>query len=231
MQFFGRIKDIQPAGIDGVIIYFHGDTLTDKNDAVQAMARGLKGRRLSWIKSLIAGYDSLLVLFDLQRADTHLVYGTLRQTSPREATQDEHSHYELPVWYGASGADDFAVISEKTGLGKADIISLHANQTFKVFTVGFSPGFAYMGELDEALRCPRLASPRKKVPAGAVAIADRQTAVYPNASPGGWNLLGRCPLPLFKADGSQPVTLRAGDTVTFTEIDEATFKELSDAHG
>lgn len=231
MRFFGRIKDIQPAGIDGVIIYFSGDTLTDKNDAVQALARGLRAQRLMWLKSLIAGYDSLLVLFDLQRADVHLVYRTLKNTQPREAGADEHSHYELPVWYGAPSANDIAVVSEKTGLSEDEVIATHLRQQYRVFTVGFSPGFAYMGETSESLSCPRLESPRKKVPAGAVAIADRQTAVYPNESPGGWNLLGLCPLPLFKADGSQPITLRAGDTVNFVQVDEATFRELADKHG
>lgn len=230
MQLFGSIKAIEPAGIDGMIIYFNGESLTDQNNAVQGMARGLKAAALPWVKALIAGYDSLLVLYDLQRADSHKVYQTLRNIAPQVEQPGEHDHHTLPVWYGAPEANDLATIAAHTGLSQERIIALHSGQDYRVFTVGFSPGFGYMGELDPQLSCPRLDSPRTRVPAGAVAIADRQTAIYPSASPGGWHLLGLCPLPLYRPDASQAVTLKAGDTVAFEAIDEFTFRELYDAH-
>ena len=92
-----------------------------------------------------------------------------------------------------------------------------------MYAIGFAPGFAYLGEVDERIATPRLATPRQNVPAGAVGIADRQTAVYPAQSPGGWNLIGRCPLQMFAPHSAEPMPVRVGDRVRFEAIDRATY--------
>ena len=225
MEAFGAVRDIQPAGIDGLIVYFDGATLTQANQAVQNMKSAIREDNPIWLKALIPGYDTLLVLFNLNLADSHTVYQELRSVKPAQHTAASGQRHRLAVWYGAPQASDFDIIRRHSGLSDEQIITQHTSQPFTVFTVGFAPGFAYMGELPDTLHCPRLDSPRKKVPAGAVAIADAQTAVYPAASPGGWNLLGLCPEPLFNPDWAQPVKLQAGDTVEFYAITEAQYRE------
>ena len=103
---------------------------------------------------------------------------------------------------------------------------MHSNQSYQVYAIGFAPGFAYLGEVDPLLQMPRLSTPRAKVPRGAVAIADRQTAVYPAQSPGGWNLIGLCPTPMFTPDASPVMPVAVGDEVRFVAIDEAEFLRL-----
>jgi KipI family sensor histidine kinase inhibitor len=104
------------------------------------------------------------------------------------------------------------------------VIELHSAREYRVGAIGFAPGFAYLGELDARLALPRRATPRVRVPAGSLAIAERQTAVYPQASPGGWHLLGRCAWPLFDAQRDPPCPLRVGDRVRFLPIDAAAWR-------
>ena len=105
---------------------------------------------------------------------------------------------------------DLAEVAQACGLGVAEVIALHSAVEYRVGAIGFAPGFAYLGELDSRLQLPRRATPRTRVPAGSLAIAERQTAVYPQASPGGWHLLGRCPLSLFDSpeNAAQPAGYR-----------------------
>ena len=105
-------------------------------------------------------------------------------------------------------------------------IDLHCATEYRVYAIGFAPGFAYLGEIDERLAAPRLATPRLKVPTGAVAIADRQTAVYPAPSPGGWNLIGLCPTPMFNPQQVPHMPVNVGDRVQFYPIDQAQYVTL-----
>ena len=132
---------------------------------------------------------------------------------------------EIPVWYGAPHASDLSVVSKKTSLSIDEIIELHTSVTYKVYAVGFAPGFAYMGDIPEAMNCARLGTPRKRVPKGAVAIADRQTAVYPSESPGGWNLLGITSFDmLLHSEEHSESRLKAGDIVKFVSITEQEYR-------
>jgi KipI family sensor histidine kinase inhibitor len=111
-----------------------------------------------------------------------------------------------------------AMVAAETGLTPRDVVDLHAGTTYEVLFLGFAPGFAYLGELPEALRLPRLATPRPRVPAGSVAIAGAMTAVYPHPSPGGWRLLGRTDAAVFDAASSAAARLRPGDRVRFVPV-------------
>ena len=107
-----------------------------------------------------------------------------------------------------------------------ELIDLHTGTTYHAYANGFAPGFCYLGEIPEKIATPRLATPRRQVPAGSVAIADRQTAIYPIASPGGWNLLGRCPTPLFDRRSAPPATINVGDRVRFKAIEREEYLAL-----
>ncbi|MDO6568058.1 allophanate hydrolase subunit 1 [Alteromonas sp. 1_MG-2023] len=231
MHPFGDIKQIVPAGLDAILLYFAGDTVDIANARCQQWQHAISNLKLPWLKECVPAYDSLLLSFDAYKVDSHYVYQMLRSLAAQETTMskrnacaDSGKAHEIPVWYGAETANDLALVGQKTGLSEQSIIDAHSSMTYKVYAVGFAPGFAYMGNVPEALNCARLETPRKQVPKGAVAIADAQTAIYPSSSPGGWHLLGLCPLNLI--DTSHNALLKVGDNVTFAPISEQEFRDL-----
>ena len=127
---------------------------------------------------------------------------------------------ELPIWYAG---EDLATVAAACDLSGSEVIALHSGVEYRVGAIGFAPGFAYLSELDGRLALPRRSTPRTHVPAGSLAIAERQTAIYPQASPGGWHLLGRCPWSLFDWQAAQPCRLALGDRVRFVAIDQHTY--------
>ena len=125
---------------------------------------------------------------------------------------------EIPVCYGGGFGPDLGDIASHGGLSPAQVIGLHSGASYLVHAIGFSPGFAYLGGLPEKIHTPRRATPRTQVPAGSVGIGGAQTAVYPFATPGGWNILGRTPLKMFDAFREEPAILKPGDRVRFRAI-------------
>ena len=133
----------------------------------------------------------------------------------------------IPVCYDAAFAPDLAEVADLHQLSIAEVVRLHSQAIYKVYMIGFIPGFAYLGGMDGRLATPRKATPRKRVPAGAVGIAGQQTGVYPMDTPGGWQIIGQTPLKMFDRDRGQPSLLKAGDMVVFKAIDIQEFNELS----
>lgn len=132
--------------------------------------------------------------------------------------------HELPTWYDPSVGPDLERVAGHTGMSVEKVIERHAGTDYRVFALGFAPGFAFMGLLDACLEMPRLATPRKWVPVNSVAIAGRQTAAYPAVTPGGWNLLGRTSVRLFDRDRDGFSLLKVGDRVRFVPVDRHTFE-------
>ena len=149
--------------------------------------------------------------------------GKLSVSTSIGAASGEGNLVTLPVYYSLESGPDLEIIAERGAISVEQVIEIHQQQEYRVYAIGFAPGFAYLGEVDERIAAPRLATPRQKVPRGAVAIADRQTAVYPAVSPGGWNLIGLCPQRMFDpaADPSMPV--KVGDRIRFSAIDREQF--------
>jgi inhibitor of KinA len=133
---------------------------------------------------------------------------------------------EIPVCYGGELGPDLEKVAAKRKLKPERVIELHSSQTYRAYFLGFAPGFAYLGDLPDSLATPRLATPRKRVPVGSVGIAGKQTAVYPFATPGGWNLLGRTPLRMFQAEREPMELLDVGDEVRFHAITREEFSVL-----
>jgi KipI family sensor histidine kinase inhibitor len=135
--------------------------------------------------------------------------------------------WQVPVCYDGEYAPDLAEVAAACGVTMEQAIEIHCSRSYVVYVVGFSPGFPYMGDVDERLALPRRAEPRQRVPAGSVAIATRYTAIYPQSTPGGWHIIGRTPVRLFDETWPVPALCAPGDTVRFYRVDQARFETLA----
>ena len=177
---------------------------------------------------LVPSYTTLMVHYDLTALSPaqarELIDQALTDLQPQ--AQGSGQCHVLPVWYDLSVGPELALLSQRSGLSVDDVIHRHSAHEYQVFALGFAPGFAFMGLVDEILATPRLNTPRKRVAAGSVGIAERQTAAYPVVSPGGWNLIGRTPAKLFDRERDGYSLMQPGDTVRFEPVDHAEFIKL-----
>lgn len=218
---------VEVAGENSLIVYFESDDRRLNNKMVMLLAGSLTDFAPDWLIDITPAYHSLLVTFDPYVTDFLSVKSFLRTcdlTAVRTSPDKQHIH--IPVFYGHPKLNDLPRIAKARGITTDEVIKLHSAKVYRVFAVGFAPGFAFLGDVDERISMPRLSTPRKRVPKGAVGIADQQTAVYPNASPGGWNIIGLSPFRFFDPDAAQPLALKVGDDVSFEAISEKEFVQL-----
>jgi len=184
----------------------------------QALASQLRDSG-DWLE-VIPGIDSVVLQFDAATYDGDDVRQTIESALAAgiEPLQISQSLVEIPVIYGGEYGPDLNALCEKIGLTADDVIALHTGREYTVDMIGFTPGFAFIGDLDERLRVPRRKEPRQRVEAGSVGIADERTGLYAMASPGGWTIIGRTPSRLFDPNAEQPFVLGAGTRVRFTAI-------------
>lgn len=201
------------------------------NENVRKLLRLLEVEPVAGVRNLHPAYCSLLIKFDALRMRHEELEAILRRYLERldEVKLPEPRRVEIPVSYGGEFGPDLAEVRALRGLTEAQAIELHASVEYLVYFLGFVPGFAYLGELPEELVTPRLAVPRRRVAAGSVGIAGNQTGVYPFATPGGWRLLGRTPVEMFRADREGLSLLSIGDRVRFMPISRDRFAELERA--
>lgn len=227
MTNFPRI-DIAAEG--ALILYLDSQPSPQLADTIAALLPQVRAALGDALVDLIPSYHSILVQYQPLITDHFAVRSQLQQILSRQLSQqdtDETSKLvKLPVWYSEESGPDLAQLAENAGLNTEQVIELHQQSQYRVYAIGFAPGFAYLGEVDKRIAAPRLTTPRKKVPTGAVAIADRQTAVYPAPSPGGWNLIGLCPQLMFDKSAQPPMPVRVGDKVQFYAIDKTEFLRL-----
>lgn len=227
MTNFPRI-DI--AGEGALILYPDSQASPQLAATIAALLPQIKTALGEALVDLIPSYNSVLVQYQPLLTDHFAVRSQLQQILSRQLSQqdgnDSGKLVKLPVWYSQESGPDLAMLADNAGLSMEQVIELHQQSQYRVYAIGFAPGFAYLGEVDERIAAPRLATPRKKVPTGAVAIADRQTAVYPAPSPGGWNLIGLCPQRMFDKSAQPPMPVEVGDKVQFYAIDKAEFLRL-----
>jgi inhibitor of KinA len=193
------------------------------NRRVHALARALVEHPLPGLGEAVPSYRSLLVHYDplyLSHAEVE-AYVAEALRGCEDTPLPEPRLVEIPTVYGGERGPDIGFVAEHNGLTVADVIRLHAEATYTVYMLGFTPGFPYLGGLPDALATPRLETPRKRVPAGSVGIAGTQTGVYPLATPGGWRLIGWTPVVLFDPTRTPPALLQPGDRVRFVPTEEA----------
>ena len=169
------------------------------------------------VLEVVPGMNNLTLVFDPVEADRDELTSRLQEAwHAASQTPAAGREVEIPVQYGGEFGPDLGAVANHTGLSVREVIERHSGGEYVVFFLGFQPGFAYMGGLEQALHTPRRASPRLEVPAGSVGIGGEQTGIYPATSPGGWQLIGRTELPLFDPTRRPPSLLQPGDRVRFT---------------
>lgn len=200
-------------------VTFFGDCallaeVTDSSTA-QHLRRVLLEEQVAGVRELVPGYDTLLIEFDPLILDAARMARRLPKLLERAPTTSEGREHEIGVYYGG---EDLKEVAHLTGLEIAEVIQCHCAPLYSVAFLGFSPGFPYLIGLDTKLRLPRLKSPRIRVPSGSVAIADEFTGIYPQATPGGWRVLGHTDALLFDVAHKQPALLMPGDKVRFRPL-------------
>lgn len=192
-----------------------------------ALRRARREGRLPGLIETVPTFRSLLVQYDPTRTTRREMEAlVLAEIDTAGEAAEEGASWRLPVCYDPDFGPDIDELCRARDIGRDRLIELHAGGSYYIHMLGFMPGFAYMGGLPAALEMPRRAEPRLRVPAGSVAVAGRLTTVYPWESPGGWHIIGRCPVPLFDLKREPPVLLSAGDRVTFAAIGRADFDDL-----
>ena len=221
----------QPASDQSLLVYFGARISLESHGKVVRLLRLLQSEPVAGIRNLHPAYCSLLIKFDGLRFTHEDVEAILRNYLDRlqSVPVPEPREKEIPVCYGGNFGPDLADVCALHGMTPAQVVELHTSVTYTVYFLGFVPGFAYLGELPDALVTPRLTVPRRSVPAGSVGIAGKQTGVYPFATPGGWRLLGRTPTKMFRSDENALSFLTIADRVRFTPISPEEFLALEKA--
>jgi len=226
-------QTISVAGENSLIVYFGDKPGAVIASQVAQTAQQLRESLSQVLIDLIPSYASLLVIYNPLQTDHNAVRKSIRQALSHltddaisESNKAQGSLVSLPVYYSTESGPDLQALADGAGLTTEQVIAIHQQTEYRVYAIGFAPGFAYLGEVDPRIAAPRLATPRQKVPRGAVAIADRQTAVYPAQSPGGWNLIGLCPQRMFDPNANPTMPVQVGDRVRFEGIDKQTFLDL-----
>jgi KipI family sensor histidine kinase inhibitor len=216
---------IRLVGDQGLLVEY-GDAIDlEVNRKVRAMGAALKAREVPGLREIIPTYRSLLLLYDpVVTSPARLERVLARAEEALEGLEPPVAKtVEIPVCYGGEMGPDLDFVARHCGLGAQEVIRLHSAPVYRIYMMGFTPGFPFLGGLPEALVTPRLETPRTHVPAGSVALAANQTGIYPVASPGGWRIIGRTPLRLFDPRRPDPFLFRAGDSLRFVPITEEEF--------
>ena len=206
---------------DSALCVIFGDEISEKiNDRVRAFARAVEDARIPGVVETVPAYCAVTVHYAPERIGYlrlyERLYGLLETA---EAGAPEPGRVlSVPVLYGGDHGPDLAFVARHAGLTEAEAVALHTAPDYRVYMLGFLPGFCYLGGLDERLHTPRLTTPRVRIPAGAVGIAGGQTGIYPLPSPGGWQLIGQTPLRLYDPHRETPILLEAGMTLRFYAV-------------
>lgn len=218
---------LHPLGDHGVVIQLGKDISTEIQRAVQTVTAFLESHPTNWIIEYLPAYTTVAIFYDPMKVPFSsdvlpydYVCSQLKHwlTKLKPADFVSQKVVEIPVCYGGAFGPDLAFVAKHNGLTPNQVIEIHTSGNYLVHMIGFAPGFPYIGGMSEKIAAPRRASPRLKIPAQSVGIAGKQTGMYPIETPGGWQIIGRTPIPLFRPNNQTPSLLQAGDRVKFKPI-------------
>jgi inhibitor of KinA len=210
---------VRHAGDSAIVADFPPRLGRDVSEQVVALAEALAARRRPGVRDVVVGYHSVTVYFDPLVAGEQDLVRWLSMPGERPAARTAGRTLTVPVMYGGEWGPDLENVAAFAGCCADEVVTLHSAATYRVYMLGFVPGFAYMASVDPRIAAPRRATPRVAVPAGSVGIAGPQTGIYPMVTPGGWNLIGRTPVIPFDAGRDEPCLFRPGDDVRFVPLD------------
>ena len=221
---------VRCVGDRGLLMELSATINPDASQKIRALCESLAICAPVGVVEVIPTYRSLIISYDPVRASLEDLKRYLLALNQRMADVEakEPNVVEVPVCYGGEFGEDLGFVAKHNGLTEAEVIKIHSGTDYPVYMLGFTPGFPYLGGLSEKVHTPRLATPRTKVPAGSVGIANNQTGIYPIESPGGWQLIGRSPLKLFDLNRPNPFYFKAGDFLRFMPITPEAFRELEE---
>ncbi|MQG15789.1 MAG: 5-oxoprolinase subunit PxpB [SAR202 cluster bacterium] len=216
-----QLPTLNYAGDQGILVEFGDKIDVTLNDRVRNLMCLMEQSQEDWIVDLVPSYKSLLVIFNPTLSPRKHIENYIIELASNidKSSESADRIIKIPTLYGSEFGMDLEFVASNSNLTTTEVISLHSQPNYRVFMIGFAPGFPYLGGLNQKLATPRLENPRLKIPAGSVGIADNQTGIYPNDSPGGWQLIGRTPLNLFDLSREKPSLLIAGDYIKFEPLE------------
>lgn len=217
-----------PCGDSALTVELGNAISPEINARVTALTAMLTKAPLPGVLELVPTYCALTVQYDPEQTSCAQLIPALTALCAQldGPAAQAGTLVELPVLYGGFCGPDLDFVAQHAGLAAQEVVKIHSQTDYLIYMLGFTPGFPYLGGMDARIAAPRLESPRVRIPAGSVGIAGEQTGVYPIASPGGWQIIGRTPLKLFDPHREQPFLLSAGQRVRFVPIDEAEYRRL-----
>lgn len=221
-----------PCGDSAVTVEF-GSTIDNMlNQTIHAFCGAVEGLPLPALREVVPTYRSATIHYDPEQMSYGELCSLLAPLAQSIRPEEKAGELiDIPVLYGGEQGPDLEIVAAHCGLSAEEVIRLHSAPDYRIFMLGFTPGFPYLGGMDPKLSTPRRKEPRTAIPAGSVGIAGGQTGIYPIVSPGGWQLIGRTPLSLFDPAANPPILLAAGKRIRFVPIDAQTFETIQKGGG
>jgi KipI family sensor histidine kinase inhibitor len=217
------------SGDKGLVVEFGNEISEAVNKKVRNLYLAIHKSQISGIYEMIPTYRSLLIQYNPIEIEVNKLIEILVEIENSLDSIDlpKPRIIEIPTIYGGEFGEDLKFVSEHSGMSENEVIKIHSSVDYRIYMLGFSPGFPYLGGMSEKIETPRLKTPRTKIPAGSVGIAGKQTGIYPMESPGGWQLIGRTPLKLYNPKSETPIILQAGDYIRFVPIEKDEYENIS----
>lgn len=214
-------------GDSAVVVEFEQTIDPVVNARAMAVGEAIRRTGHRGVRDVVEGFCSVTVVFEPLETDlSNLISAIEQEAATQRGSIAEGREVILPVCYGGRFGPDLAAVASFGSCSEQEVVRTHSASMYRVYMLGFMPGFAYMASVDSRIALPRRVEPRVRVPAGSVGIAGMQTGLYPVEAPGGWQLIGRCPIKVFEIENPDPCLLRAGDSVRFQVITEEKYRQL-----
>jgi len=214
---------------DKALVVEFGDTIEEEiNAKIRSITLAIEKEGIIGIIETIPTYRSLMIIYEPLIIELEALIDKVKsiETKLGEMKLPDAKVIEIPTLYGGEYGPDIGYVAEHNKILIDEVIKIHSSTEYLIYMIGFTPGFPYLGGMDDKIAAPRLQTPRTKIPIGSVGIAGKQTGIYPIESPGGWQLIGRTPVKLYDPYRKDPVLLNAGDYIKFVQIDEVEYKNI-----